>query len=222
MPQGLTIGLLVLALLLPVVAAIGLRLLSSRLSPLQAYSIAAVFFVITAASTLTLANSNRTTVRIAGLTLLLSDSGAAELPADLLPPVGPAVEVPIDTSATPEETDTSQLPVVPATADAIPTITAIPSTATSVQPSATARSTPTVLPSATPLPPTETPLPPTETPIPPTATPTGPRRYTIQSGDTLRDIAERFGVTVQAILAANRLTPQQADALRPGQEIIIP
>jgi LysM repeat protein len=50
----------------------------------------------------------------------------------------------------------------------------------------------------------------------------GPRRYTIEPGDTLRDIAERFGVSIAAILEANGLTPEQADSLRPGQEIIIP
>jgi len=38
----------------------------------------------------------------------------------------------------------------------------------------------------------------------------------------LRGIAEKFGVSVQAIIDANKLTPQQADSLRVGQELIIP
>lgn len=78
----------------------------------------------------------------------------------------------------------------------------------------------TAAPSATPtsLPATATPVPPT--PVPPTTTPAPVQRYTIQQGDTLNLIAQRFGVTVDQILAANPgLRPE---VLRIGQEIIIP
>jgi LysM repeat protein len=44
----------------------------------------------------------------------------------------------------------------------------------------------------------------------------------VQPGDTLRTIAERNGVTVEALLRANNLTPAAADNLRVGQELIIP
>jgi LysM repeat protein len=44
----------------------------------------------------------------------------------------------------------------------------------------------------------------------------------VQTGDTLRGIAEQFNVSVQALIDANNLTPQQADALRIGQELVIP
>lgn len=81
------------------------------------------------------------------------------------------------------------------------------------QPAATAGAQPTA------APPTGAP---TNTPEPPTAAPAGPRTYVVQSGDTLRSIAEQFGVSVQAIIDANRLTPEQADSLRVGQELVIP
>lgn len=47
------------------------------------------------------------------------------------------------------------------------------------------------------------------------------QRYTVEPGDTLRSIAAKFDVTVQAILDANNLTATQADNLRPGQVLII-
>lgn len=85
-------------------------------------------------------------------------------------------------------------------------------------------------PSATPLPATAAPMagpsatptavPPSPTPAPPTATPVPIQRYTIQRGDTLNLIAQRFGVTVDQILAAN--PGLQPEALQIGQEIIIP
>jgi LysM repeat protein len=83
--------------------------------------------------------------------------------------------------------------------------------------------------------PTEAPtLAPTAAPEPtiaaePTAAPTAvppapsaPRKYTVQPGDTLRAIAEKYNVSVTAIVEANKLTPQEADSLRVGQELVIP
>lgn len=55
----------------------------------------------------------------------------------------------------------------------------------------------------------------------PTAT-TPPRTYTIQSGDTPIAIANRFGVSVDALLAANGLTLNDARSLRTGQVLVIP
>lgn len=74
-------------------------------------------------------------------------------------------------------------------------------------------------PSSTPLS-TETPPPsptPTTTPVPPTATPVV---YTVQSGDTLASIAERFGVTVEDVLAVN--TIDNPDSLSIDAELVIP
>jgi LysM repeat protein len=65
-------------------------------------------------------------------------------------------------------------------------------------------------------------LPPTLTP---TATATRPRptatpvRYRVRFGDTLVSIAERYHISVQALMAANGL---RNDLIRVGQELIIP
>ena len=40
--------------------------------------------------------------------------------------------------------------------------------------------------------------------------------------ETLLAIAKKFNTTVTAIVKANKLTPKQADALRVGQELVIP
>lgn len=105
-----------------------------------------------------------------------------------------------------------QLPVMP-TLPVLPTLTPRPTvtaTATATpQPSPTSEPTPTVEPTPEPT---------------PTLAPTvsGPRRYTVQAGDTLRTIAEQFGVTIEALLQANNLTPAQGDNLQVGQELVIP
>ncbi len=49
---------------------------------------------------------------------------------------------------------------------------------------------------------------------------TGGTTYTVQSGDTLFRIAQRFGVTVEAIVQANNLS--NPDSLSVGQQLIIP
>jgi nucleoid-associated protein YgaU len=54
----------------------------------------------------------------------------------------------------------------------------------------------------------------------PTPTPAAtPVTYIVQSGDTLNEIAARFGTTAQAIMAANGLT---SDVINVGQVLIIP
>ncbi len=44
--------------------------------------------------------------------------------------------------------------------------------------------------------------------------------YVVQSGDTLSVIAERFGVSIDALSQANQIT--DVNTIRPGQELIIP
>jgi LysM repeat protein len=61
--------------------------------------------------------------------------------------------------------------------------------------------------------------PPTDTPLPPTAT-TASVLYTVQAGDTLGVIAARFGVSVEAVMAANGLT--NPDLIYIGQVLSIP
>ena len=120
----------------------------------------------------------------------------------------------------------------PARATAVTAVTATPpppNTATaSASPTASATATRTATPSNTPTftaTPSATVTPSvTATPSPAataTATPR-PRTYVVRAGDTLRSIAERFDISVAALLRANNLTPAQADALRQGRELIIP
>lgn len=95
-------------------------------------------------------------------------------------------------------------------------------TAGTATPTATSEPTPTTPPPPTEIPPTEVP-PPTEAPPPPTEAPAAaPQRYIVESGDTLRSIAERFNVSVGAILRYNGLSEEDGDNLRPGQELLIP
>lgn len=66
----------------------------------------------------------------------------------------------------------------------------------------------------------ETDLPPANLPEMETETETGERIYTVQSGDTLSSIAEKYGVTVERLAAYNLLTEEEE--LHDGQEIKIP
>ena len=73
----------------------------------------------------------------------------------------------------------------------------------------------------TPSRPRETPLPPlptvTTTTIPPS---TLPPFYDVQAGDTLQSIAEKLGVSVAALVAANGLT--DPDRIQAGQRLNVP
>jgi LysM repeat protein len=64
---------------------------------------------------------------------------------------------------------------------------------------------------------------PTATPLPPTATPapaTGETTYTVVAGDTLYKIAQRYGLTVQELAAANDIV--NVNDLDVGQVLTIP
>lgn len=217
MPQLLIYLLLALALVVPVLGTIVLRLLSGRISEHQLIGSAGVLFGIAGVSVLILAFGNISSLRVGNLTLLLPLPGAvseAELqPAVLVPP-----QTPLD--------DGTALPAEPATATSpplTPDVTTPAATGTAT-PTATASVTATPAPTltATAEPPTPTPEPPSATPEPPPAEPAAPRTYTVEPGDTLRGIAEEFGVSVEAILEANGLSPEEGDALSVGQELIIP
>jgi LysM repeat protein len=203
MSQVLVYLLLALVLVVPVIGAIVLRLFDERISVRGQTIAAAVLLGLAALAALTLARSNIETLYLGDLALLVpvaSFSDEVVLPED--------VEV-ID--------DVPQLPATLPTLTPRPSITPSP---TPVTPTATAEPpTATPEPSATIEPPTATAEPPTATPEPPSGE---QRTYTVQAGDSLRSIAERFGVTVEAILDANGLTPEEGDAIRPGQVLIIP
>jgi LysM repeat protein len=48
------------------------------------------------------------------------------------------------------------------------------------------------------------------------------QRYIVESGDTLKSIANQFDVSVEAILRFNGLSEEDGDNLRVGQELFIP
>jgi len=117
-----------------------------------------------------------------------------------------------------------------------PTSTGVLTTTTQGGPTGVATPTVVITATATPVPPTATSVPPTATPVPPpptatpapppppTATPAPPTPtiYIVQEGDTVRNIAQRFNVSVEEILRMNGLTAEQADLIAPGQELVIP
>jgi LysM repeat protein len=199
MSQSLVFVLLALALALPVLGAITLRVLTPRLSSPQLAGAAALVFGVALASVFLLARANVPSLQVGDLSLLL-------------PAAAPAAGEPA--------------PVVPQPAPADQPPTAGPTVELPTEPPAPATAAPTALPTQAPTEPPPTELPPTATPTPepptPTPQPAARRTYVVQPGDTLRGIAEQFDVSVQALLDANNLTAEQADALRVGQELVIP
>lgn len=212
MSQEILISLLLIALLLPLLGAIALRLTRQRLDERVRLALAVVIFGAAFGAVLVLARSDASSLRIAGLTVI----------QPIAAPVVETAALPTDASL-PEEivaTPALQPPpaMIPLAPTAEPTATPEPTTEPTAEPTATPE--PTVEPIVTPEPTAE----PTAT-LAPTATPAPqarPRRYVVQPGDTLRAIAERNGVAVEALLRANNLTPAAADNLRIGQELIIP
>ena len=101
-----------------------------------------------------------------------------------------------------------------------PTPTATPTPTPAATPSATPTKspTPTASPTKSPTPTPTATKSPTPTPTP-TAT-TKPSTYTVVSGDTLTKIANRFGVTLTALMTANKIT--NANSIQLGQKLVIP
>jgi LysM repeat protein len=211
MDQSLVFTLLALSLVLPILGAVGLRRLMPRLSGAQLYATAGLGFAVVFGSVLVLARADVSSIQIGQLSLLL-------------PVAAPFDEAPENVEQQPVEQPT---PLVEETAEfptAEPADTGTPAASPTAATTATAAATATTAATLTPEP-TET-LEPTATATlePPTETPapSGRRTYVVQPGDTLRGIAEQFDVTVSALLEANNLTAEQADSLRPGQELVIP
>lgn len=214
MSQLLILILLMLALGLPVLGALLIRFLAPRVTPTRLYGTAAAIFGIVIISVLWLARSQVPSLSFLGVSLVLPLAAPADQDLEL-PPI--AVAPPPDGQpASPSQAPEPTAGIAEATATTRPTATARPTTA----PTATAA--PPTATTAPTEPPTATPVPPAETPVPPTAAPAGPRTYRVQPGDTLRSIAEQFGVSVPALLDANDLTPEEADSLRIDQELVIP
>jgi len=215
MSQSLVLLLLALALVLPLIGATVLRLLGGRLGERQSYVIAAVVLAIAVASVALLARSDVSRVQVAGLTVLLPVVAPVE--DDLLPRDLPLPAEPPDDVGTSAPTATGA-PTSAPTATRAPTATPEPTATSAPTPEPSATAEPTAEPTATSAPTPE----PTFAPTAPPAPPPAPRRYTVQPGDTIRAIAERFGITVTELLRANNLAASAADTIRPGQELVIP
>jgi LysM repeat protein len=234
MPQTLVYILLLFALLLPLLGAILLRVLGNRLTLAQLYVAAGGIFALALASVLLLARSDVPSLQIGSLSVLLpvtapEDIGVA-LPADGLPTTDATLEEPTAGAAPTAAVVGTEPTSAPAAATAAPAPTAAPTEAPTAAleptavPTAAPTAAPTEAPTAAPEPTAAPTAAPTEAPAPTAAPPppSTPRKYTVAAGDTLRSIAEKFNVSVTALLQANKLTPQQADSLRVGQELVIP
>ncbi len=233
MPQILVYLLLLLALVVPVPATIALRLLRNRLSDTQVVSIAAAIFGVAIVSVIVLARSDVTRLQVGSLTLLLPITGSGNTiagrieplpfnnePDDLAPFAG-GEGATVVTPTTPLSPGIVLEPTVGAsavlTATLTPTGTATTTATVTAEPTATPEPTPTVTPTLVVTPTVEAEPEPVEEAEPPP-----PRTYVVESGNTFRGIAEQFGVTVEALLGANDMTPEDGDAIYPGQELIIP
>jgi hypothetical protein len=62
----------------------------------------------------------------------------------------------------------------------------------------------------------------TGSPSPSVAAEPTPQVYVIKTGDTLSKVAKKFGITLDALLAANKETIKDPDKISVGDEIIIP
>jgi LysM repeat protein len=225
MSQVLVYTLLICALIIPVLGALALRfLLGNRLSEIQLLRGAAAFFLLAIVSVFVLAFSNVEKLSVGDLELLLPFTGpVSATEPDPIMPVTPPDLPPVTAAPAPTlPTVATSLPVTPAVTASVGTTTTATGTASATATvGATTTATGTPAPTATRTPDiTATAEPPSATPEPP-AEP-DPRTYTVEPGDTLRRIATQFDVSVEALLEANGLTPEEADALPVGQELIIP
>jgi LysM repeat protein len=238
MSQTVITILLAIALVLPFLGALVLRMFRTVLPP----NVAAVFGAIVAAlvvgAVLSLASINIGSFRIANLTLLL--------------PVASSVNRPVDTSAEPIDEDSSveaeptEIPVVTITPEPIiePTVVTVVLTPTisleegigitdTTTLTDTTVLTDTIDPAATTPEPTAEPeaestpeptivssgIEPTLIPAP--TEPVGLRVYAVEPGDSLGSIADKFKVTTKQIMAVNPYL-QNPDSLLVGQELNIP
>jgi LysM repeat protein len=210
MEQPLVYMLLVLALLLPIGGAAVLRVLAPRLSLRAGIGAASAIFGLAIVSVLVLGRSDVGRLQFGELTLLLPVTSPSSPPQLITPPAPPSAP-PVEATSEPAATPTARPSASPiATATSTRAATAAPTEAPTEVPTEAPTEAPTEVPTEAP---TEAPA---EAPAP------AQQIYVVQPGDTLRGIAEQFEVSVEDLLAANGLSPEDADALRPGQELVIP
>ena len=99
-----------------------------------------------------------------------------------------------------------------------PTPTPTPTKSATPTPTPTKSATPTKSPTPTATP-TKTPTP-TQTPTPTPSVTAKPATYTVVAGDRLQTIASKFGLTLNALMAANKIT--NANLIKVGQKLVIP
>ncbi len=204
---GLTAWLLLGMLLLPIVGAVTARLVGQHWGRAAMRLVAGAAFLGAIGCLLVLQRSPADSGGLGQLGIFLPSR-------DVVVSRDALIELPTAALRTVSE------PTV--TATTIPSPTPAQTATPTVEPTLTPTATPTETPPPTPAPPpTEVP-PPTEAP-PPTAAPApAPRRYVVESGDTLRTIAAQFDISVEALLRYNGFSPEEGDSLRVGQEIFIP
>lgn len=185
----------------------------------------------------TTTNAVTVTLPVTAQAVALADIAPTPSPETASSPVSPTQEPPPTEAPTqtPVPTPSPTAKVAQAAAapkrTVAPTDTPVPPTPTDLPPTATPTELPpTATPTAVPPTPTATALPPTATPtaVPPTATPQAKIRtgsaeessYTVESGDNWYSIAKRFGITQEALAAANGTTP--SDILQVDQKLRIP
>ncbi|MFM2033044.1 MAG: LysM domain [Chloroflexota bacterium] len=239
MSQTIITILLVIALLLPFVGALLLRVLRNILPTNVAAVLGAILAVLVVGAVLSLSSINIGSFRIGNLTLLLPVASSVNRPVDTS--VEPISSEPVDGVPTdiPEVTITPEpiLIETPPTDVVTPTVEIdpnVPVTDTTTLTDTTVL-TDTLDPNATPEPtaasaeatavpePTAAPASAvaTATLIPAPTEPVGLRVYAVEAGDSLGSIAEKFNVSVKQIMAVNPYL-QNPDALLVGQELNIP
>ena len=241
MSQTVITILLAIALILPFIGALVLRVFRNILPPNVAAVFGAIVAVLVVSAVLSLSSINIGSFRIANMTLLLPVASSVNRPVDTS--VEPIIdESTIDEAPTdiPEVTITPEPIIEPTVETAVltPTVsleegtgitdtTTLTDTTVLTDTVATGEATPepTAATEATAV--VTTPVPtrassgvePTLIPAP--TEPVGLRVYAVESGDSLGSIADKFNVTTKQILAVNPYL-QNPDALLVGQELNIP
>jgi LysM repeat protein len=142
---------------------------------------------------------------------------AAPEPTATATPVATIAPTPVPPTPTSAPSATPRQPATSAIVNALPVVTTPDNTVIAAEAATNNDETAKTILQPTPtLPlPTPTPVPPTATPVPAAFT------YVVKAGDTPGAIAERFGITVNELLAANGLSLNDARRLRVGQVLTI-
>jgi len=238
MSQQTVAILALIALLLPTGGAILARLIGRRFGNRATQIVGALSFAIALGSAVALYGAEIDRVALGPLAVFVPARGplieseafslrraATDAPTAVeVAELEPSVEAPTpaqpQTSTAPSPTTASTtsattMPAASATtrptgiATASPTPTTAPATQT-VQVAVEPTATPTVQPAVQP------------TARPPNRPATEPRAYFVEEGDTLRSIAERFDLSIEALLRYNGLSRVEGDRLQVGQKLFIP